>query len=92
MRKASDAVSKTVSTATEPIRKTETYKTFAETVTDAFDDSGSAKHAGYEEKEARRLRRQRRMEKAAKAGLIKPRTPANEECVAECLCPFVTNI
>ena len=33
---------------------------------DAFDDSGSAKHAGFEEKEARRLRRQKRLAKAGK--------------------------
>jgi len=33
---------------------------------DALDDSGSAKHAGFEEKEARRLRRQKRLAKAGK--------------------------
>ena len=42
----------------------------AETVIDALDDSGSAKHAGFEEKEARRLRRQKRLAKAGRnAGL-----------------------
>ncbi|TEB29142.1 hypothetical protein FA13DRAFT_1755759 [Coprinellus micaceus] len=38
--------------------------TIEKLLTDALDDSGSAKHAGFEEKEARRLRRQKRLEKA----------------------------
>ena len=50
--RASAAVSSTIEKTTEPIRKTEAYKAFAETVIDALDDSGSAKHAGFEEKEA----------------------------------------
>jgi len=46
---------------------------------DALDDSGSAKHAGFEDKEARRQRRQKRLEKA---GLSKRRlTEENPECV-----------
>jgi import inner membrane translocase subunit TIM44 len=64
--RASAAVSSTIEKSTEPIRNTAAYKAFAETVVDALDDSGSVKHAGYEEKEARRLRRQRRLEKAGK--------------------------
>ncbi|KAK2463560.1 hypothetical protein APHAL10511_004311 [Amanita phalloides] len=64
--RASAAVSSTIEKSTEPIRNTAAYKVFAETVVDALDDSGSAKHAGYEEKEARRLRRQRRLEKAGR--------------------------
>ena len=59
-------MSNTVGKATEPIRNTEAYKTFAETIVDAFDDSGSAKHAGFEEKEARRKRRAARLAKAGK--------------------------
>ena len=55
--RASAAVSSTIEKTTEPIRKTEAYKAFAETVIDALDDSGSAKHAGFEEKEARRAQR-----------------------------------
>lgn len=35
---------------------------------DALDDSGSAKHAGYEDKVARRRRRQTRLAKAGKSG------------------------
>lgn len=66
--KASAAVSSTIEKSTEPIRKTAAYKSLAETVIDALDDSGSAKHAGFEEKEARRLRRQRRLEKAGRSG------------------------
>ncbi|KAG6900320.1 hypothetical protein C0993_012517 [Termitomyces sp. T159_Od127] len=48
------------------------YKALAETLIDALDDSGSAKHAGFEEKEARRLRRQKRLEKAGKNGGLGP--------------------
>lgn len=40
---------------------------------DALDDSGSAKHAGYEDKEARRKRRAKRLEKAGKKGGIAAR-------------------
>jgi mitochondrial import inner membrane translocase subunit TIM44 len=82
MRDASTAVSNTVSTATEPIRKTEAYKVLADTVLEALDDSGSAKHAGYEEKDARRLRRQKRLAKAGKsAGIGKKRVSENPEYV-----------
>ncbi|KLO19014.1 mitochondria import inner membrane translocase TIM44 subunit [Schizopora paradoxa] len=66
--RASAAVSSRIASSTEPIRNTEAYKTLAETVMDALDDSGSAKHAGYEEKEARRKRRQMRLAKAGKKG------------------------
>ncbi|KAJ7222689.1 import inner membrane translocase subunit tim44 [Mycena rebaudengoi] len=65
--KASAAVSATIEKSTEPIRNTAAYKTLSETLVDALDDSGSAKHAGFEEKEARRLRRQKRLEKAGRA-------------------------
>jgi len=81
MRDASAAVSSTVSSATEPIRKTEAYKVLAETVLEALDDSGSAKHAGYEEKEARRLRRQKRLAKAGKTAIGKKRVTENPEYV-----------
>lgn len=83
MRKASEAVSKSVSDATEPIRNTEAYKTLAETVLEALDDSGSVKHAGYEEKEARRKRRQMRLAKAGLSGIAKKRTTVNPECVPD---------
>jgi hypothetical protein len=83
MRKASDAVSKGVANATEPIRNTEAYKTLAETVLEALDDSGSIKHAGYEEKEARRKRRQMRLAKAGLSGIAKKRTAVNPECVRD---------
>ena len=82
MRKASDAVSKSVANATEPIRNTEAYKTMAETVLEALDDSGSIKHAGYEEKEARRKRRQIRLAKAGLSRIAKKRTAANPEYVS----------
>lgn len=51
---------------------------------DALDDSGSAKHAGFEEKEARRLRRQKRLAKAGKDAGLGPassRVAANPESV-----------
>ncbi|PVF97933.1 TIM44 subunit of mitochondria import inner membrane translocase [Serendipita vermifera] len=79
MRDASSAVASTVSTATEPIRKTEAYKVLADTVLEALDDSGSAKHAGYEEKEARRLRRQKRLAKLGKSAIGKARTIENPD-------------
>ncbi|EGO22264.1 hypothetical protein SERLADRAFT_451135 [Serpula lacrymans var. lacrymans S7.9] len=66
--KATNAVSSTIAHTTEPIRNTAAYKTLSETLVDALDDSGSAKHAGFEEKEARRKRRQVRLAKAGKGG------------------------
>ncbi len=71
--RASSAVSSTIATTTEPLRKTEAYKALAETVLDALDDGGSARHAGFEEKEARRKRRQLRLEKAGKKSGIAAR-------------------
>ncbi|KAG6856566.1 hypothetical protein H0H87_003066 [Tephrocybe sp. NHM501043] len=70
--KASAAVSSTIEKSTEPIRKTEAYKALSETLIDALDDSGSAKHAGFEEKEARRLRRQKRLAKAGRGNGLGP--------------------
>ncbi|KAG5645709.1 hypothetical protein DXG03_005404 [Asterophora parasitica] len=78
--KASAAVSSTIEKSTEPIRKTAAYKTLSETLVDALDDSGSAKHAGFEEKEARRLRRQKRLEKAGKNNGL---GPAGKRVVAD---------
>ncbi|KAF8159502.1 hypothetical protein B0H34DRAFT_788695 [Crassisporium funariophilum] len=81
--RASSAVSSAVEKSTEPIRNTAAYKTLADTVIDALDDSGSAKHAGFEEKEARRLRRQKRLAKAGRnAGLGPTRVVANPEAGA----------
>ncbi|TRM65514.1 hypothetical protein BD626DRAFT_398793 [Schizophyllum amplum] len=77
--RASAAVSSTIEKSTEPIRNTAAYKTFAETVVDALDDSGSAKHGGFEEKEARRLRRQKRLEKAGRTRAGGARVTANAE-------------
>ena len=79
--RATAAVSSTIATTTEPIRNTAAYKTLAETLVDALDDSGTAKHAGFEEKEARRARRQLRLAKAGKEGRIKARVAANPEFV-----------
>ncbi|TFL01960.1 hypothetical protein BDV98DRAFT_528705 [Pterulicium gracile] len=68
--KASSAVSSTIASSTEPIRKTAAYKSLSDSIVDALDDSGSAKHAGYEERELRRSRRQLRLTKAGKEGGI----------------------
>ncbi|RPD64357.1 mitochondria import inner membrane translocase TIM44 subunit [Lentinus tigrinus ALCF2SS1-7] len=76
--RASAAVSSTIEKTTEPIRNTAAYKSLSETISDALDDSGSAKHAGFEEKEARRKRRQMRLEKAGKNS-IGIRTKANPD-------------
>lgn len=80
--RASAAVGDKIYTSTEPIRNTAAYKVFSETIVDALDDSGSAKHAGFEEKEARRKRRQLRLAKAGVSGIAgkgKERVKANEE-------------
>ncbi|KAI0788852.1 mitochondria import inner membrane translocase TIM44 subunit [Abortiporus biennis] len=80
--KASAAVSNTIEKTTEPIRNTAAYKTLSETLVEALDDSGSAKHAGFEEKEARRKRRQMRLAKAGKnsmTGGAHVRVKANPE-------------
>ncbi|GJE91100.1 mitochondria import inner membrane translocase TIM44 subunit [Phanerochaete sordida] len=71
--RASAAVSSTIEKTTEPIRQTQAYKSLAETVIDALDDSGSAKHAGFEEKEARRRRRAARLAKAGKDSMTSGR-------------------
>ncbi len=68
--RASSALGQKIASSTEPIRNTEAYKTLADTVMDALDDSGSAKHAGYKEKEVRRARRQMRLAKAGRSGGI----------------------
>ena len=50
---------------------------------DALDDSGSAKHAGFEEKEVRRLRRQKRLAKAGKEqGIGRGRVKEDSEYVS----------
>ena len=38
-------MSSTIEKTTEPIQNTAAYKTLAETIVDALDDSGTAKHA-----------------------------------------------
>ncbi|CAK5267228.1 unnamed protein product [Mycena citricolor] len=79
--RASAAVSSSIEKSTEPIRNTAAYKSLAETLVDALDDSGSAKHAGFEEREARRLRRQKRLEKLGRtSGFAQAnRVAVNEE-------------
>jgi mitochondrial import inner membrane translocase subunit TIM44 len=70
-----DAVSKTadsVDRATEPIRKTELYKNVKEVI----DDGSSIRYGGFEEKEARRLRRKadekKRLDRLLKEGMAAP--------------------
>lgn len=81
--RASNAVSNTIATTTEPLRKTEAYKALSDTIIDALDDSGSAKHAGFEEKEARRKRRQARLTKAG-MGSISRAVRVNPEYAPSC--------
>lgn len=66
--RATARVSSTIEKTTEPIRNTAAYKSLADTIVDALDDSGTAKHAGFEEKELRRRRRQLRLAKAGQEG------------------------
>ncbi|KAI6117463.1 hypothetical protein EV401DRAFT_1863693 [Pisolithus croceorrhizus] len=82
--RATSSLSSTIAQTTEPIRNTAAYKTLAETLVDALDDSGSAKHAGFESKEARRKRRQRRLEKAGLAGrrVVAENTEAGQALVS----------
>ncbi|KAI1796595.1 mitochondria import inner membrane translocase TIM44 subunit [Ganoderma leucocontextum] len=75
--RASAAVSSTIEKTTEPIRNTAAYKSLSDTIADALDDSGSSKHGGFEEKEARRKRRQLRLAKAGKDSMS--RVKANPE-------------
>lgn len=70
-----DAVSKTADTvdkATEPIRKTELYKSVKEVI----DDGSSIRYGGFEEKEARRQRRiaeeKKRLERLMREGIAEP--------------------
>lgn len=56
------------------MRNTEAYKTLADTVLDALDDSGSSKYGGYEDKEARRKRREQRLLKAGRGGGLQARS------------------
>ena len=64
--RASSAVAQAAATATAPVRNTATYKAFAESIEEAFED----KYGAYEDKEARRLRREKRLEKAGRLGGI----------------------
>ncbi|TIA88595.1 hypothetical protein E3P99_02495 [Wallemia hederae] len=74
--RATNATYSAVNSATAPIRDTEAYKTFAETISDALDDTS---RGGYEDREARRLRRQRRLAKAGKDGIAKKRVKKDEQ-------------
>ncbi|KAG8908626.1 protein translocase subunit [Tulasnella sp. 403] len=74
LAKASSAVASTIATTTAPVRNTAAYKVLAETVMDALDDSISSKYGGYEEKEARRKRREQRLLKAGRGGGLQARS------------------
>ena len=82
-------MSSTIASTTEPIRNTAAYKMLADTLVDALEDSGSAKHAGFEEKEARRKRRQMRLAKAGRDSMTGQvtRVKANPECAVFHLYP-----
>ncbi|WVQ81631.1 hypothetical protein IAT38_003755 [Cryptococcus sp. DSM 104549] len=71
--------------ATQPIRDTQTYKTIAESIEEAFDDETGAgsRYGGYEEKEARRKKREARAKKAGKTAIkrVEENTEAGEALV-----------
>lgn len=74
---ARTAVSKTadsVEKATEPIRKTELYKNVKEVI----DDGSSMRYGGYEDKEARRKRRELEEARRKKLGLDRAAVKENE--------------
>lgn len=59
--------------ATAPVRETAVYKAIAASVEEAFDDDTGAgsRYGGYEEKEARRKRREIRAKKAGKTERVR---------------------
>ena len=63
----SDRLRRQIEESTAPMRNTEVYKAFAETLTEAFDDGGSALRHYFDERvddrTARRLRREARLRK-----------------------------
>jgi len=69
-------VAKGVSTATEPIRQNEIYKSVSGAVGEAIDDGSSSRYGGYRDRSERRLLRQqweakqknRRVEENPEAG------------------------
>ncbi|SGZ26252.1 BQ5605_C024g09870 [Microbotryum silenes-dioicae] len=69
-------------TASEPLRKTEAYKAVASEISEAIDSAANnVQHGGYIEKDARRRRREARLEKAGKSGQqgLAARRPKVEE-------------
>lgn len=79
-----DRASAAVSSATEPIRSTETYKAVAGSVFEALDDAANnARYGGFVDKETRRRRRESRENRMAalgKNGLgVSQHTPHNPE-------------
>jgi import inner membrane translocase subunit TIM44 len=65
--------------ATQPIRDTPVYQAIATSFEEAFDDDTGigSRYGGYEEKEARRKRREKRAEKAGRTAT--KRTAVNPE-------------
>lgn len=71
-------------TASEPLRSTEAYKAVASEITEALDNAANnVQHGGYIDREARRRRREARLDKAGKgaAGLAarRPKVEENPE-------------
>ncbi|KIM66461.1 hypothetical protein SCLCIDRAFT_21940 [Scleroderma citrinum Foug A] len=71
---ATSSISSTIAHTMEPIRNTTAYKTLAETVIDALDDSSSAKHAGFKDKEGHQKRWQKRLTRDFLGGALSLRT------------------
>jgi import inner membrane translocase subunit TIM44 len=77
---ASGRVYSAAASATQPVRDTAAYKALAESVEEAFDDSGAgSRYGGYEEREERRRRREKRALKAGKKGVATKRVKENPE-------------
>ncbi|KAK4686908.1 hypothetical protein P7C73_g3214, partial [Tremellales sp. Uapishka_1] len=76
---ATGRISSAAMSATAPVRDTAAYKALAESVEEAFDDTTGSRYGGYEEKEARRLRRQKRAEKAGRKSVGVKRVKENPE-------------
>jgi import inner membrane translocase subunit TIM44 len=80
LNRARDSVSSAAATATAPVRNTAAYKALAESVSEVFDDSNAMRYGGYAQKEARRRKRQQRLEKLGRSGMgVGSRVKANEE-------------
>lgn len=79
MGKAATAAATAALNVSEPLRSTETYKTIAAEIVEALDEAGTnVRYGGYVEKEDRRRRREKRLERAGKEGGLGKRRERTE--------------